>query len=117
MAEQKRNQPNQQNRGQQQGSPGSQGSQRRDKNTSTQQTQGNRPDESWREDDQQSTDPSERDRSHREPSSIADDRGMGADRERRNFSEDRESIRLGSEVDDETAIDDEDVDERDRSDR
>ena len=52
----------------------------------------------------------------------ADDRGLGRDRDRRSFSGDREHDELGSEIDDNRAVEDnEDVDEElggpDRSER
>ena len=72
--------------------------------------QNNRPNQN-RGNDQSDHTPgssSDRSRSSRVPHSIADDRGITTDRDRRSFSGDREADELGSEMADESSIEDND---------
>jgi hypothetical protein len=111
MADQNRNQSNQQNP-----SRGQQSSPRREDQGNTQQTQGTQGNqgESFRDNDMEGTGSTDRGRSTREPASVADDRGPGGDRQRRDVSSnregDRESDQLGSETDIDSNLSEDDED-------
>jgi hypothetical protein len=110
MAEHKRNQ--QGNRNQNQGSS-AQGSRRRDEQGETQQSQGNRANrnEPLLDDEAEQKRSTDRSRSTREPASIAHDRDMGNERQRRNLGGDPELDELESDID--SSMDVDDIDEDD----
>jgi hypothetical protein len=105
MPDQNRNQQGNRNRNKQ---SSQQGSERRDNRDDTQQTQGNQ-DEPFRDDEVEEIGSTDRNRSNREPASIANDR-RGSERLRRD-GEEGQLDELESDIENETDMDD--VDEED----
>jgi hypothetical protein len=105
MPDQNRNQQGKRNRHKQ---SSQQGSERRDNRDNSQQTQGNQ-DEPFRDDEVEEIGSTDRNRSNREPASIANDRSRGSDRLRRD-GEEGQLDELEGDIENETDMDDVDED-------